>query len=235
MEHLGGGVLQGKAGHLDGRALLFLGRKGHCGHFFLNVLLPLVLVHFSAVLQLNGRAGSGALQKAVCQLIGEFHAFQNVAPGIHLNFNALSLQGDGCAVQKAVDGHALFFQLVQYLAQGRLGELLVAKIVFGFDLVALKLGRQAHAQPRTQSRVQRGGAAQAQDHPAALAALFHFFQQNAAEGGSKLRVGPKFGPDLRYQQIQCGVLSFTIRNIFVNISNCISYFRFWGRFFALVA
>ena len=61
MEHLGGGVLQGKAGHLDGRALLFLGGKGHCGHLFLNVLLPLVLVHFSAVLQLNSRAGSRAL------------------------------------------------------------------------------------------------------------------------------------------------------------------------------
>ena len=204
VEHLDRLVRQVQALHLDGRQVL-LGLELDGRGLALDVAFKLLRRHGLAG---GGHAhdgqGAGALLDALGQAAGEIDAFQNVHAGGHVDNDLAVFDGDGGLVQKAVDGQALGFQLLDELAGGVGGDGTIVEVVFQSQLVALEHRLQRRGKAPAQRAVQRLGAAQADDDPAGSAVKLNTLHQHLPEAGIELGVGRKLRPDLGDKGFQGG-------------------------------
>ena len=210
VEQLGRRGGQGQAVDRKRRDLLFcleLNGRGLFGHTALQGLF----VHLGGhVLHAHDGQRAGALLDQFRQMARKVDAFKDGAPGVDAHGETVRLKHNGLVfVQKTVDRHALAFELFDQHGDGFRRDGAVRKIIFQLQLIPGKNGLQGRQKTPAQRRVQRSGAAQADDDGAGGAEQLHTLDHDPAEGAVELGVGRKLRPDLGHIRFQRNSFSGT--------------------------
>ena len=148
-----------------------------------------------------GQADDGqaacALPNQLSQHAGQLDAFQDSAARIDADRDAVAAESDRLAfIQKAVDRHALFFELLNHQAHSFGRDVGVGKVVLQVQLVPGENLLQGSAKTPAQRLIQGFRAAQAENHLAGGAMQLDTVYNDTAESIAELFIGRKLRPDL---------------------------------------
>ena len=199
------GRLAGKFQPVDGEGRdLLLGLELHRRRLFRHPAFHGLGVQLDPhVLHPHDGQRPGAFLDPLRQVAGKFDAFQDRAPRVHPNGQAVRLEHHRLLlVQKAVDRHSFLLEFLNQQAHRFGGDGIVVEVVFQLQFIPGKQRVQRSQKAPAQRRVQRVGTAQADDDLAGGTEQFHPFHHHPAKGCIELCVGRELRPDLCHKRFQ---------------------------------